>query len=717
MPFDFKKYDQKCVGMSPEELQREWQHYTRLISGSATSTAVSGLAIPLTAGVSLIGVGMAAPAIHNARKKREIIEKHLQTRGTTHNTRKRDVLSGVAVSGTIGVVTLGVGSMGADAVATAGAEHGISAIVENETAIKIVTHAALDGAGMGIEHMYTHHVKEREAHKAFQAAGTFQAVANAKAQEAGYAVPPYNNQQVYMAGGSSNAVQPQPVYAMAYDTQVPPPPPYSAATAPPPGFVADTKAPIQHAQDSSQSYYPGGAQQHYPTTYGQQAPTPQYSSQNNYGPAPVQYRQPGAYQQPPPPEKQSQQSNSASYGQVQQETQHTTPVAELQHQQYPTNLPLQQNQGQNHQAEQQAQPQYGAYDMKAIGEALPAVTPAVEPQQQYQHHQPQQQQTQRQEHQQYHQPYQEPQQPQQYQHETQQNQGHQQYQPQFQRSQQEQKHQQQAQNAAPEPQLVVSSIPETPVLYAPRPATVQNPVPGLFEYGNQPSPAPQQAQQPPAQQHALPEQQQAYQTPQISGPIAQTPQQWQQTQPSAVPPPSTPQPPTPASWSYTPAPSQASTATIYFPPPPEKGKAPSAQSYNPMSYPPPPPPPTQPQYNPASYPPASTPQSQQPPHNQQHASPQQYQYQTYPPQQQPQPGPNQFPPTPPSQHIPQQTTQQQGYFSPAPPTQGYGVPPQQNSQKQWNTQPQFSQMPYTPAATPASQYGPQAPQGYFVQQQ
>ncbi|KAK4220969.1 hypothetical protein QBC38DRAFT_350121, partial [Podospora fimiseda] len=181
MPFDFKKYDEKCSAMNAEELQREWQHYTRLITGAATSTTVSGLALPLTCGVSVIGVGMAAPAIHNARKKREIIEKHLNLRGTTHNTRKRDVISGVAVSGTIGVVTLGVGTAGADAIATAGAEHGIQSIVANETAIKVVTHAALDGAGMGVEHLYTHHMKQRDAHKAFAAAGTLQAVADAKA--------------------------------------------------------------------------------------------------------------------------------------------------------------------------------------------------------------------------------------------------------------------------------------------------------------------------------------------------------------------------------------------------------------------------------------------------------------------------------------------------------------------------------------------------------
>ncbi|KAK1754029.1 hypothetical protein QBC47DRAFT_282950, partial [Echria macrotheca] len=229
MPFDFQKYDQKCAAMDPEELQREWQHYTRLISGASTSTAVSGLAIPLTAGVSLIGVGMAAPAIHNARKKREIIEKHLQKHGTTHHTRKRDVVGSMAFSGTIGVVTLGVGSMGTEAIATAGAEHGVSAIVENETAIKIVSHAALDGAGMALEHAYTGHKKASDAHKAFKAAGTFQAVADAKAREAGYAAAPYGQPQ---AAGSSMAQTPAPYGPFNPNVQPPPPPPYSSVGAP-----------------------------------------------------------------------------------------------------------------------------------------------------------------------------------------------------------------------------------------------------------------------------------------------------------------------------------------------------------------------------------------------------------------------------------------------------------------------------------------------------
>ncbi|KAF5026800.1 hypothetical protein F66182_1084 [Fusarium sp. NRRL 66182] len=239
MPFDFKAYDQKCQGLTLEELQREWEHYTRLISGAATSTAVSGVAIPLTLGVSTIGVAMAAPAIHNARKKREIIERHLNRLHATHHTRKRDVLGSMAVSGTIGVCTLGIGTMGAEAVATAGAEHGIQSIVANETAIKIVTHAALDGAGMAVEHAHTDHLKKKDAHKAFMKAGVFQAVQDAKAAEAGYSIQPHSSNQSfpYQAGNSSSQALPMP------------PPPYSAATAPIPGQPTYTTDPNGYPQD------------------------------------------------------------------------------------------------------------------------------------------------------------------------------------------------------------------------------------------------------------------------------------------------------------------------------------------------------------------------------------------------------------------------------------------------------------------------------------
>ncbi|EKJ69773.1 hypothetical protein FPSE_10089 [Fusarium pseudograminearum CS3096] len=255
MPFDFKKYDQKCQGLTLEELQREWEHYTRLISGAATSTAVSGCAIPLTLGVSTIGVAMAAPAIHNARKKREIIERHLNRLNATHHTRKRDVLGSMAVSGTIGVVTLGVGSMGADAVATAGAEHGIQSIIANETAIKLVSHAALDGAGMAVEHAHTNHLKKKDAKKAFQKAGVFQAVQDAKAAEAGYSIQPYQNNgqyPVYAAAGPSQALPlPPPPYTAAV-VQAPPQPTY---TLDPNAYPQDFKSPMLSQPAPQQNGY------------------------------------------------------------------------------------------------------------------------------------------------------------------------------------------------------------------------------------------------------------------------------------------------------------------------------------------------------------------------------------------------------------------------------------------------------------------------------
>lgn len=166
MPFDFKKFDAKCANMSIDELQREWQHYTRLISGSATSTAVSGAAIPFTLGVSAIGVGLAAPAIHNARKKREIIERHLQCLGTTHHTRKRDVLAPMAISGTVGLVTLEVASGAAGGITNAAIEHGITSIAANEIAVEATVHLAVGGVAMAGEEHHMKRTRLAEAHNA-----------------------------------------------------------------------------------------------------------------------------------------------------------------------------------------------------------------------------------------------------------------------------------------------------------------------------------------------------------------------------------------------------------------------------------------------------------------------------------------------------------------------------------------------------------------------
>ncbi|KAK0715389.1 hypothetical protein B0H67DRAFT_645150 [Lasiosphaeris hirsuta] len=89
--------------------------------GASTSTAISGLLIPFTGGTSVVGIGVTAPTIHNARKKRKIIEKHLNKHGTTHDTRKRDVIKGMAISSTVRVVTLGMVHVGGEAIAAAAA--------------------------------------------------------------------------------------------------------------------------------------------------------------------------------------------------------------------------------------------------------------------------------------------------------------------------------------------------------------------------------------------------------------------------------------------------------------------------------------------------------------------------------------------------------------------------------------------------------------------
>lgn len=117
MPFDYEDYQKKCDGLTAEELHKEWENYTRQIAGGATSTATSVLFSPFTAGISLVGIGLSAPRIHNARKKREIIQAGLEARGETHNTRKRDVIAPMAVAGTLSSLTLGLAGPGADLIA------------------------------------------------------------------------------------------------------------------------------------------------------------------------------------------------------------------------------------------------------------------------------------------------------------------------------------------------------------------------------------------------------------------------------------------------------------------------------------------------------------------------------------------------------------------------------------------------------------------------
>lgn len=134
MPFDYDEYSKKCSTMSESELQvrytfllphptqhsqyhcqmsihvnlhhlhhldwftqKEWENYTRQLSGGATSTTLSVGFAHLTLGASLVGLGLSAPRIHNARKKRAIVEERLRQLEMEARTRKRDVLGPVAL--------------------------------------------------------------------------------------------------------------------------------------------------------------------------------------------------------------------------------------------------------------------------------------------------------------------------------------------------------------------------------------------------------------------------------------------------------------------------------------------------------------------------------------------------------------------------------------------------------------------------------------------
>jgi hypothetical protein len=153
MPFDYEEYEKKCSTLSPEALQKEWENYTRQIAGGATSTAGSVLFAPFTAGASLVGLGLSTPRIHNARKKRAIIEEHLQAHGTTHQTRKRDVVAPMAVAGTLGGLTLGFAGAGADMIAGEAVGKGVE---------YVVSHAALEVAGATLEHKHDESKKMKD---------------------------------------------------------------------------------------------------------------------------------------------------------------------------------------------------------------------------------------------------------------------------------------------------------------------------------------------------------------------------------------------------------------------------------------------------------------------------------------------------------------------------------------------------------------------------
>lgn len=153
--FKFAEFDALCAELSDEELQLKWQHYTRTLTSASTSTTVSVLAAGPTGGVSMIGAMIAGPLLHNARKKRQMVGRHMRSRGLEPDTRAKDVYVPLAIGGTVGAATMGVGSIGAEALAVD--------LIADKTVAKVILHTALDvGVTAGEEkHLRHEHKKEQ----------------------------------------------------------------------------------------------------------------------------------------------------------------------------------------------------------------------------------------------------------------------------------------------------------------------------------------------------------------------------------------------------------------------------------------------------------------------------------------------------------------------------------------------------------------------------
>lgn len=151
--FRFAEFDTLCGELDGEQLQLKWQHYTRALSAASTSTAVATLAAGPTGGVSMIGAMIAGPLIHNARKKRQIIERHMKTKGIEPETRNKDIYGPMGFSAVLGGATMGVGSVGAELLAV-------------DTMTKIVSHAAIDVGVTAAEDKHSQREHDKEIDKA-----------------------------------------------------------------------------------------------------------------------------------------------------------------------------------------------------------------------------------------------------------------------------------------------------------------------------------------------------------------------------------------------------------------------------------------------------------------------------------------------------------------------------------------------------------------------
>ncbi|CAG8955788.1 hypothetical protein HYFRA_00011657 [Hymenoscyphus fraxineus] len=297
MPFDYVQYQQKVNTLSTEQLQKEWENYTRQIAGGATSTATSVLFSPVTGGVSLIGLGLSAPRIHNARKKREIIEAGLQARGATHNTRKRDVVAPMAVAGAISGLTLGLAGPGAEMI---GGEVGAKGVEY------VVAHAALDGTGAILEQKHDDHTKKKAEEKLHLQHQNFQKQnASMIGQQQAMPVP----QGMYQLPGVSAppgmvAMALQPGYQLVQDPKlgyVAAPMSISTSPTPVPQYNAISYQPVSNSQSFGQQTGP---------SINPGTPAPQYQQVQQT------FQQPFHYSQQPLPQSQNAGYSSGKQGEI-----------------------------------------------------------------------------------------------------------------------------------------------------------------------------------------------------------------------------------------------------------------------------------------------------------------------------------------------------------------------------------------------------------------
>lgn len=151
--FKFDEFDALCGELDGEQLQLKWQHYTRALSAASTSTAVATLAAGPTGGVSMIGAMIAGPLIHNARRKRQIIEHHMSIKGIEPETRNKDIYGPMGFSAVLGGATMGIGSVGAELLAV-------------DTVTKIASHAAIDAGVTAVEDKHSQREHDKEIEKA-----------------------------------------------------------------------------------------------------------------------------------------------------------------------------------------------------------------------------------------------------------------------------------------------------------------------------------------------------------------------------------------------------------------------------------------------------------------------------------------------------------------------------------------------------------------------